>query len=155
MPAITPEQHIVEDVGADHPCGPSQARWLSEAGGLTKFGAFIEILAPGSRSSLKHWHSDEDELVFVLEGEVTLHEGDSTTPLRAGDAATFRAGVAVGHFLENRTAAPTRCLVIGTRAPVDRIHYPDHGRVCVRDRTLPNDSWTDARGNPASNPYRD
>ena len=101
-----------------------------------------------------HWHSAEDEMVYVLDGEVTLIEGDAVIRLRPGDAATFRAGEAVGHYLENRSSAPTRCLVVGTRAPVDVITYPDRARVCFRDRSLPDDIWTDEAGRPASNPYR-
>jgi uncharacterized cupin superfamily protein len=63
------------------------------------------------------------------------------------------AGDPVGHFLENRSAAPTRYLVVGTRAPLDTITYPDHDRVCHRDRSLPDDIWTDGAGRPASSPY--
>lgn len=89
MTAITPGRMIAEDARAGDPCGPSRKLWISEAGGLTQFGAFVEILPPGSRSSIKHWHSAEDELVYMLEGEVTLVEGDTRTLLRPGDAATF------------------------------------------------------------------
>lgn len=154
MPAIRPDQFVVEEMPTGHSVVPDRTQWISEAGGLSQFGAFIEILQPGSRSSIKHWHSDEDELVYVLEGEITLIEGSSESRLQAGDAATFKAGVAQGHFLENRGPAPTRCLVVGTRAPVDRITYPDHGRVCLRDRSLPDDRWFDLDGNPADSPYR-
>ncbi len=153
MPVITPDRMIVEDNPGNGPCGPVQSLWISEAGGLTQFGALIEILPPGSCSSIKHWHSAEDEMVYVLDGEIVLHEGDTETVLRPGDAATFRAGDPVGHCFENRSAAPTRCLVVGTRAPVDRITCPDHDRVCHRDRSLPDDIWTDGAGNPASSPY--
>lgn len=102
---------------------------------------------------MKHWHSAEDEMVYVLAGEITLVEGAAETIMRAGDAATFRAGVQVGHYLENRSNSPTRCLVVGTRAPVDRITYPDHDRVCLRDRSLPDDIWTDGAGRSAASPY--
>jgi uncharacterized cupin superfamily protein len=153
MPGITPDRFVSEESPAEGSPEPNRTLWISEAGELTQFGAFIEVLQPGSRSSIKHWHSSEDELVYVLDGEITLIEGDEVSQLRAGDAATFKAGVSVGHFLENRGAAPSRCLVVGTRAPVDRITYPDHGRVCLRDRSLPDDVWTDMHGNPASSPY--
>ena len=132
---------------------PNQTLWISESGQLTQFGAFIEVLQPGCRSSIKHWHSAEDEMVYVLAGEITVVEGTSESRMRAGDAATFRAGVPVGHYLENRSSSPTRCLVVGTRAPVDRITYPDHDRVCLRDRSLPDDIWTDGAGQPAASPY--
>ncbi|WP_199195346.1 cupin domain-containing protein [Thiomonas sp. X19] len=143
----------MEDRLSDDILGQARTHWISEAGGLTQFGACIEILMPGSRSSLKHWHSAEDELVFVLEGEVSLIEGETETVLHAGDAATFRAGESVGHCLVNRSDTPTRCLVVGTRAKVDRMTYPDHGRICLRDRSEPDDLWFDLRGQPASNPY--
>jgi uncharacterized cupin superfamily protein len=153
MPAIAPDRFVCEESPAEGSSDPNRTLWISEAGGLTQFGAFVEVLQPGSRSSIKHWHSAEDELVYVLEGEVTLIEGGDVSLLRAGDAATFKAGVSIGHFLENRGNAPTRCLIVGTRAPVDRITYPDHNRVCFRDRSLPDDIWTDMDGNPAGSPY--
>lgn len=154
MTVITSDRMVVEDTSGDNPCGPERLLWISEAGGLTQFVAFIEILPPGSRSSIKHWHSAEDELVYVLEGEITLCEGATETVLRAGDAAAFRAGDPVGHCFVNRSMSETRCLVVGTRAKVDIITYPDHDRVCHRDRSLPEDIWTDSAGAPATSPYR-
>ncbi len=68
MTIVTPDRMISEERTAAGPCGPSRMRWISEAGGLTQFGANIEILPTGSRSSIKHWHSAEDEMVYVLQG---------------------------------------------------------------------------------------
>lgn len=153
MTVIPPEGLVIEESPSNSMPEPNRLLWISEAGGLTQFGAFIEVLQPGSRSSLKHWHSAEDEMVYVLEGEITLIEGDAKTILRPGDAATFQAGVPVGHCLENCSATATRCLVVGTRSAVDTITYPDLDRVCYRDRSLPDDIWTNAAGEPASSPY--
>jgi uncharacterized cupin superfamily protein len=152
MPYFTPDEFIWEEV-ASREGPPDRVGWISEAGGITQFGAFLEILQPGSRTSRKHWHLAEDELVYVLEGEITLVEGDSVAELVAGEAATFKAGVAVGHYLENRSPRPTRCLVFGTRATVDRITYPDDDRVCHRDRREPDDVWTDLAGQPSDRPH--
>lgn len=93
-------------------------------------------------------------MVYVLAGEITVVEGEFEWVMRPGDAATFKAGVAVGHCLENRSSSPTRCLVVGTRAAVDRITYPEHDRVLLRDRSLPDDVWTDLAGHPADSPYQ-
>jgi uncharacterized cupin superfamily protein len=153
MPVFTADQLVTEVNPVDGSTEPNQTLWISEAGGLTQFGAFIEVLQPGCRSSIKHWHSAEDEMVYVLAGEITVVEGSAETLVRAGGAATFRAGVRVGHYLENRSAGATRCLVVGTRAQVDHITYPEHDRVCLRDRSLPDDIWTDLAGRPASSPY--
>ena len=152
MPVFKPDQLVAEVSAVEGSTEPNQTLWISEAGGLTQFGAFIEVLQPGCRSSIKHWHSAEDEMVYVLAGEITVVEGTAETLMRAGSAATFRAGVQVGHYLENRSSSPTRCLVVGTRAPVDQINYPEHDRVCLRDRSLPDDIWTDGAGRPASSP---
>jgi uncharacterized cupin superfamily protein len=153
MPVFTSDQLVAEINPVQGSAEPNQTLWISEAGELTQFGAFIEVLQPGCRSSIKHWHSAEDEMVYVLAGEITVVEGASETLVQAGGVATFRAGVEVGHYLENRSSAQTRCLVVGTRAPVDQITYPEHDRVCLRDRSLPDDLWTDLAGRPAASPY--
>ncbi len=105
--------------------GPYSYHLLGEAGELTQFGAHVEVLPPGSRSSFRHWHEEEDEMVYMLAGEVVLIE-DTELPLRAGEAACWPAGLALGHCLENRSAENATYLVVGTRGITDRIHYPDH-----------------------------
>ncbi|MEM1262035.1 MAG: cupin domain-containing protein [Pseudomonadota bacterium] len=116
---------------------------LSDAGGLTQFGAGEIELAPGSASSLYHWHVNEDEFIYVLSGEVVLVEGSAETVLRAGDCATFKAGDSVGHSIENRGNGPARLLEVGTRASAgETAHYP--GLDLVYRRT-PDDRWFDTR----------
>jgi uncharacterized cupin superfamily protein len=98
---------------------------LGQAGGLTQFGANLVTLAPGARSSLRHWHTEEDEFVMVTEGEVMLAEDAGETPMRAGDCAAFPAGVADGHCFVNRSDAPARFLVVGSKAPREVATYSD------------------------------
>ncbi|MBC8117071.1 MAG: cupin domain-containing protein [Candidatus Saccharimonas sp.] len=91
-----------------------------------QFGANLVTLAPGAWSSQRHWHSAEDELVVMLSGTLVLVENGGETDLHPGDIATFAAGVADGHHLQNRSAAAARFLAIGTDRPdVDECHYPD------------------------------
>ncbi|MEL6597345.1 MAG: cupin domain-containing protein [Pseudomonadota bacterium] len=148
MPIIKLADAPVEEMTPENAdeLGPYRAHLLSDAGELTQFGALIEVLAPGSRSSDKHYHSSQDEFVYVLEGTVTLHEGDSVLDMGAGDAATFKAGVPLAHCLENRSSAPATYLVVGTRSGNDVVRYADKDKVLtVKDgvRTL-----TDRAGNP-------
>lgn len=89
----------------------------------------------------------------MLEGEVTLVEGDTRTLLHPGVAATFRAGVPIGHSLENRGPEPAPFLIVGTRAATDTTTYPDIGLTCRCAPSLPADIWTDRDGTPASCPY--
>ncbi|MGV8949834.1 MAG: cupin domain-containing protein [Cypionkella sp.] len=100
---------------------------LSTAGGLTQFGAYIETLAQGAWSSSRHWHSAEDELLFVLEGIATLHDDKGETDLYPGDAVGWRHGQPNGHHITNRQAAPLRYLIVGSRAANDICTYPDSG----------------------------
>ncbi|MEJ6392817.1 cupin domain-containing protein [Gymnodinialimonas sp. 2305UL16-5] len=114
--------------------GRFRAELLSDAGGLTQFGAFVETLWPGGASSKLHWHRSEDEMIYVLDGVVTLIEGDGVTDLHAGQAATFKAGVAVGHRLENRSDMPVRYFVVGTRSGDDVVTYSETGEsVTIKD----------------------
>ena len=132
--------------------GPYRYQLLSDPGGLTQFGAFIEELPPGSSSGRRHWHEDEDEMILMLSGEAILVE-DSEIPLRAGDAACWPAGHPVGHRLDNRSDSPARYLVIGTRAARDRIHYTDHDLITEKDgatrRYLHRDGTPYPTGEPA------
>jgi uncharacterized cupin superfamily protein len=138
MPKLPP-QPIQQARGYSHPVlggglGDYAYQLLSDPGGLTQFGAFIEILPPGTRSSFRHWHAAEDEMVVILSGEVVLVE-DHEDLLRAGDVAAWPAGLAVGHCLLNRSGDDARYLVIGTRGTRDVIHYPDHDLVTEKDGT--------------------
>lgn len=154
MPLFTTNDLLAEESVAEGSIEPNRSLWISEVGGLTQFGSFIEILQPGSTSSLKHWHSHEDEMIYVLEGEITAIEGDDARVASPGDCLTFKAGVPVGHYLHNRSNQATKCLVVGTRAPIDRITYPDHNRICIRDRAQEKDVWVDFDQTPADSPYR-
>jgi uncharacterized cupin superfamily protein len=78
---------------------------LGDAGGLRDFGVNLMTLPPGGWSSQRHWHSDEDEFVYVLEGELKLVEDDSQMVLRAGECAAFPKGTGNGHHLINESSA--------------------------------------------------
>ncbi|GLS87565.1 hypothetical protein GCM10010873_25390 [Cypionkella aquatica] len=108
---------------------------LSTAGGLTQFGAYIEVLAPGAWSSDRHWHSAEDEFLFVLEGLGTLHDDAGMQDLHAHDAICWRHGAPNGHRIGNRSDAPLRYLIVGSRALEDVCTYPDSGRRQVNTAT--------------------
>jgi len=101
------------------PCSGRTRQRLGAAAGLTDFGVNLMQLPPGGWSSQRHWHSHEDEFVWVLSGELVLIEDDGETLLRAGDAAGFAKGSGNGHHLVNRSSAPASWLEIGSRHPDD------------------------------------
>jgi uncharacterized cupin superfamily protein len=106
---------------------------LGNAAGLDQFGVNLTTLKPGAASSLRHWHEKEDELVYMLEGEVVLIENGGETVLGPGDAAGFKANVRNGHHLVNESARDAVYLEIGTRFTHERAEYPDVDMVMIRD----------------------
>lgn len=106
---------------------------LGNAVGLDQFGVNLTTLKPGASSALRHWHEKEDELVYVLQGEVVLIEDAGEIVLKPGDAAGFKANSPNGHHLVNRSGRDTVYLEIGTRAKHERAHYPDVDLLAVRD----------------------
>ena len=98
---------------------------LGDAGGLTQFGVNIVILAPGAKSSLRHWHLNEDEFVMITHGECTLMQDAGPTTLQVGDCAAFPAGVPDGHCFINHTGAEARFLVVGSKAKAETATYSD------------------------------
>jgi uncharacterized cupin superfamily protein len=103
-----------------------EKRPLGDALGLSQFGVNLVLLPPGCWSSQRHWHSHEDEFVYVLDGELTLVTDAGEQLLRPGTAAGFPAGKADGHHLINRTDRPAVYLEVGTRRDdIDQIDYSD------------------------------
>jgi uncharacterized cupin superfamily protein len=103
----------------DAPCAERVRQRLGNAGGLADFGVNLMRLPPGNWSSQRHWHSSEDEFVYVLEGELTLIEDDRETMLCAGDCAAFPKDSGNGHHFINKSDVTAVYLEIGTRSPAD------------------------------------
>lgn len=100
-------------------------RAIGDCFGLTKYGVNYVELEPGTWSAQRHWHSHEDELIFVLTGELTLITDSGEQRLTPGMVAGFPAGVADGHHLVNRGNAVAAYLEIGDRDTADEVFYPD------------------------------
>lgn len=101
-------------------------RALGDALGLTQFGVNLVTLPPGAWSAQRHWHSHEDEFVYVLSGELTLVTDAGAQRLGPGMAAGFPAGKPDGHHLINRSDQPATYLEVGSRRDdVDEVDYPD------------------------------
>jgi uncharacterized cupin superfamily protein len=98
---------------------------LGNAVGLDQFGVNLTTLQPGAWSAQRHWHAAEDELIYVLSGELVLCEDGGETLLKAGDAAGWKAGEANGHCLINRSKRDAVYLEIGSRSKREEVVYPD------------------------------
>lgn len=104
---------------------PREVRALGDALGLTHIGVNLVRMLPGKESSMRHWHSHEDEFLYLLEGELVLRTDAGEQLLRAGMCAGFPAGNADGHHLINRSAAAAAFLVVSNRDPQDTAYYAD------------------------------
>ncbi len=110
----------------DAPCAGRTRRALGDAVGLEQFGVNLQKLAPGAWTSQRHWHTTEDEFVWVVSGEVVLVTDEGEELLRAGECAGFKAGVPNGHHIQNRSEVEAVLLEVGTRDWLeDACDYPD------------------------------
>ena len=109
---------------------------LGNAVGLSQFGVNLTTLKPGTWSSQRHWHRNEDEFIYVLKGEIVLCEDHhSETVLKAGDAAGFKANSGNGHCLINRTQHDAVYIEVGTRTVNETTVYSDIDMRLERDKT--------------------
>jgi len=104
---------------------PREKRALGDACGITKFGVNHTTLPPGKESSMRHWHTHEEEFVFVLSGEVVLRTDAGEQLLTAGMCAGFPIGTTDGHQLVNRGTEPAVYLEISNRDPEDEARYSE------------------------------
>ncbi|MBI1213545.1 MAG: cupin domain-containing protein [Alphaproteobacteria bacterium] len=108
----------------DKPCLKRSRKRLGDAAKLTQFGVNLLTLKPGVWSAQRHWHTKEDEFIFIVKGEVVLVTDTGEQTLRAGDCAGFKAGKKNGHHLQNRSKREAVVLEVGTRSTDDATEYP-------------------------------
>jgi len=129
-PAFDPEA-VAEIRGCGYPepfrtrMGDRVKRRLGDACGLTRFGVNLVTLGPGGQSALRHWHTLEDEFVYVVSGKLVLVTDAGEQTLTAGMCAGYPAGRRDAHHFVNRGSAPAKYLEIGNRDPGDNAFYPD------------------------------
>jgi uncharacterized cupin superfamily protein len=119
LSAVTTRKDAGYPAPFNEPCAGRTRRRLGDAGGLRDFGVNLMTLPPGGWSSQRHWHSHEDEFVYVLDGELTLVDDGGETRLRAGECAAFPKGSGDGHHLKNLSSVEAVYLEVGSRDPHD------------------------------------
>jgi uncharacterized cupin superfamily protein len=150
LPALDPAT-VEERRGSGYPepfrsrMGDRVKRRLGEACGLTRFGVNLVTLGPGGQSALRHWHTLEDEFVYVLSGEVVLVTDGGEQVLGAGMCAGYPAGSRDAHHFVNRSGEPAIYLEIGNRMPGDTAFYPDDDLLLGEDEQGPFAAHKDGR----------
>jgi uncharacterized cupin superfamily protein len=120
---IVRHNQVSPEVNSKPGWGRVETSRLSDVGALTQFGASVQVLLPGAKASIRHWHEHVDEFLFVISGEVTVTEDDGHHKLVPGDCACWPAGVANGHTVSNRSNSACSYLIVGTRGPDQSGHY--------------------------------
>ncbi len=124
-------------------------RDIGRAAGSESIGMGLDRLPPGERTSSRACSPHEEELVYVLEGEVAVRliepgKEAREVPLRAGHVVCFVAGTRIAHCLVNRGTKDALTLTIGERKPgVDRVFYAedaDYDAFVLREK--PQRHWT-------------
>ena len=102
-----------------------EKRCLGDWFGLSNFGVNLTALSPGAVSALRHAHTTQDELIYILHGHPVLISDAGEMQLSPGMCAGFKAGTGNAHQLVNRTSEEVQYLEIGDRSPGDGVVYPD------------------------------
>ena len=123
----------------DASCSGQSCQRVARHAGLTEFGVNLTVIEPGAWSSQRHWHTHEDEFVWVVDGELTLITDTGEEVLRAGDCAAFKRGDRDGHHLVNRSGRPAKVLEIGNSDPQDRCTYSDIDMIADADGYIHRD----------------
>src|SRR6516162_3480422 len=118
----------------NQPCLLREWKRVGDAAGLTQFGVNLVRLPPGTWSSQRHWHSREDEFVYLLEGTAILVTDAGEETLGPGDCVGFKAGVNSGHCLQIRADRDVVFLVVVSRVADDSVEYPDVDLKIAADR---------------------
>jgi len=105
--------------------GNRDKRRLGDRFGLTQFGANLVTLGAGGQSALRHWHSREDELVYIISGELVLVTDAGEQVVSAGMVVGFPGSSQDAHHFINRSGAPAQYLEMGSRIEEDMAYYPD------------------------------
>lgn len=79
-----------------------------------------------------HWHREDEELYFMVDGEATLRTTRGEYAVRRGDFIAFPAGPLGAHQLRNDGEQPCTILMLADNAGGgDVCHYPDSRKVLI------------------------
>ncbi len=123
--SVTPQSGTTYPEPFKSRMGDANWRSLGDPFGLTQFGVNLETLQPQAESALRHWHTLQDEFVYMMAGELKLITDDGEFVLTPGMCVGFKAGESNAHHLVNRSDSEAQFIVVGTRNEGDGAFYPD------------------------------
>jgi uncharacterized cupin superfamily protein len=113
---------------------------LAAATGGREIGASLYRVPPGARPWPRHFHTANEEAIYVLAGEGAIALGDAVVPLRAGDYVALPVGAAHAHQIRNDSAGDLVFLCVSTMREPDVVVYPDSNKIGVFAGAAPGGS---------------
>lgn len=109
----------------DHDDTHFRRKQLAEAADGERIGCSLYELPPESRSWPYHYHTGNEEAIYVLAGSGTLRRGDEQRDLEAGDYVSLPTGEGGAHRVISDSDGPLRYLAVSTMQDPDVTVYPD------------------------------
>ncbi|MEM7179959.1 MAG: cupin domain-containing protein [Spirochaetota bacterium] len=108
---------------------------LGDLTGLKNIGFHIIEVQPGRETTEFHKHYEEEECVYILEGEAEATIGEEVFSVKAGDFIGYRAG-GLAHKIFNSGESVLRCIVVGQRLDNDVADYPNLGKRIYKQKDV-------------------
>jgi uncharacterized cupin superfamily protein len=105
---------------------------ISDRIGAKKLGYNLTIVPPGKRGCPFHNHHNNEEMIFIVEGNGVLRFGEREYPLRKHDVVAFPpGGREVAHQVINTGKQDLKYLALSTKDRTEVCEYPDSNKVGV------------------------
>jgi uncharacterized cupin superfamily protein len=108
-----------------------RGRRLGPQVGAKQIGCSYFEIEPGKQAFPHHFHSSNEEALFVLEGVGTVRIGSETIEICAGDYVSFPVGPEHAHSIKNTSNNVLKCLCMSTLHSVEVVGYPDSKKVAA------------------------
>ena len=100
-------------------------RRLGPRVGAKSIGCSYFEVEPGRQAFPNHFHTANEESVFVIEGQGHVRIGPDEIEIRVGDYISFPVGPDNSHSVRNSSKTVLRLLCFSTLNPVEVVGYPD------------------------------
>lgn len=130
-------QDDVEWMERSHGEFAGRAKLLGRATAGERLGASLYEVPPGHRSVPYHYHTGNEEAIYVLDGSGTLRLDGEEHGISAGDYVALPVGEPGAHQVHNTSEEPVRYLCFSTMEEPDAIVYPDSSKVSIMAGAAP------------------